>query len=120
MLKNRIKSFGYAFKGIATVFRSEPNAKIHLLATGLVIGAGLYFGITPLDWALIGIAICAVWAAEAFNTSLEELTNLVSPDYHPQAGKAKDTAAAGVLLTAFGALVIGIYVFLPHLRALFA
>ncbi len=118
MLKNRINSFRFAFKGIWTVFQSEPNAKIHLLAAILVVIAGIYFHLNSTEWALIVLAICVVWAAEAFNTALEHLTDLVSPDYHPLAGKAKDTAAAGVLLFAIGALVIGLIVFVPHILSL--
>ncbi|MCR9287198.1 MAG: diacylglycerol kinase family protein [Bacteroidetes bacterium] len=119
MWKKRINSFKFAFTGIATLFKSEPNAKIHLFCTIGVIFAGFYFSISKMEWALITVAISMVLAAEAFNTAIEFLTDLTSPGFHILAGKAKDVAAGGVLLTAFGAIIIGGIVFLPKLATLF-
>ena len=118
MLKKRINSFKYAFRGIYAMFRSEPNARIHLVVMILVIIAGLYFEITPGQWLAVIICIGMVLAAEAFNTALEALTDLVSPEHHPLAGKVKDVAAAAVLITAITAIITGLFVFLPELLAL--
>jgi len=119
MLKKRLLSFRYAFKGIATLLRTQPNARIHLMATIAALGAGRYFSISREEWVAIILAIGLVWMAEALNTALEFLTDLVSPDYHSLAGKAKDVAAAGVLLAALAALVVGGLVFGPPLFLLF-
>lgn len=113
MLKKRIDSFGFAFKGIFDLFLTQPNAKIHAFAAIFVVLCGWYFGISRTEWCLCVFAISSVLAAEAFNTGLEYLTDLVSPDYHVLAGKAKDAAAAGVLLTAIGAVIVGLVIFLP-------
>jgi len=120
MWRKRIDSFKYAFKGIAILFKTQPNAKIHGLASILVFIAGLYFDITTSEWCFLVFAIAAVISAEAFNTALEFLTDLVSPDYHELAGKTKDVAAAGVLITAFGAAIIGFLIFGPKLWELFS
>ncbi len=120
MFKNRIHSFRYAFKGIAEVFRSQPNAKIHTLAVLVVIALGFLLQVTAGEWCLLILAMAGVVAAEAINTALEHLTDLVSPDYHPLAGKAKDAAAAGVLLMAIGAAGVGLIIFLPKLFILFS
>lgn len=119
MLNERLRSFTFAWKGILTMFRAEPNAKIHLLAAILAIAAGFWFDIEKTEWCAVVLAIFGVFAAEAFNTAIEELTNLVSPDPHPLAGKAKDLAAAGVLCTAIGAAIVGFIVFLPRIVNLF-
>ena len=111
----RRKSFGYAFKGIVTVLKSQPNARIHLLAAVIVSAAGFYFKISSAEWIYIAIAIALVWLAEAFNTALEYLTDLASPQFHHLAEKAKDSAAAAVLIAAFLALVIAGIVFLPKM-----
>ena len=68
--------------------------------------------------ALVALAIGAVWSAELLNTAVEALTDLVSPEYHALAGKAKDVAAGAVLVVAAGALVVGLLVFGPPLWAL--
>ena len=115
MLKKRIASFKYAFKGIHTLFCSEPNAWIHLTAAILVIIAGFYFKISTMEWILLVLCIVLVFAAEAFNTSIEKLTDLASPDFHPKAKITKDTAAAAVLIISIGAAIIGIIIFLPRI-----
>lgn len=114
-LHKRIASFRYAFQGLSDLFRSQPNARIHLLAAAVAVTLGFYCGISRMEWVAISICIALVLALEALNTALEYLTDLVSPEYHPLAGKAKDAAAAAVLLVALGAIVVGLIVFIPHL-----
>ena len=115
MLKRRLDSFKYAFKGVGELFRSQPNAKIHLVFAFLAILAGFYFQISLCEWCIIILCICAVLTAEALNTALEYLTDLVSPEYHVLAGKAKDVAAAAVLFTAIAALICGLIIFIPKI-----
>ncbi|GJM35552.1 MAG: diacylglycerol kinase [Saprospiraceae bacterium] len=119
MLKRRIRSFKFAFTGIGEIFKNQPNAKIHFIAAILVIALGFVFKISATEWCLLILAIAGVTAAEAFNTALEHLTNLVSPEYHPLAGKTKDAAAGGVLLMAIGAALLGLIIFLPKIMVLF-
>jgi diacylglycerol kinase len=119
MLRKRIESFGYAFKGIATLFSSQPNARIHAVALVLVTAFGFYFKIEKTEWLAIALIAALVLSAEAMNTAVEFVVDLVSPDYHPLAGKAKDVAAAAVLLAAFGAVIVGLIIFLPKICALF-
>ena len=114
-IKKRIQSFGFAFKGVATLIKTQPNARIHLLAILLVTVAGYLLKVSMTEWCFIVIAFAMVLAAEAFNTAVEFVVDLTSPDYHPLAGKAKDVAAAAVLITAIGAAIIGIIIFLPKL-----
>ncbi|MFN0196009.1 MAG: diacylglycerol kinase family protein [Planctomycetaceae bacterium] len=112
---SRLNSFRYAFRGIAVLLVSEPNSRIHALATFLVTIAGWYVGLSRFEWCWIVAAIFAVWTTEAFNTAIESLTDLVSPEFHPLAEKTKDIASAAVLLTAIGAAIIGLMIFLPHI-----
>jgi len=115
MLKKRLESFKYAFAGICDLFKTEPNAIIHLVAAILVIALGFFFSISKTEWCLIIFAIAIVFSAEAFNTAIEHLTNKVSPDYNELAGKTKDAAAAAVLLAAIGAAIVGFIIFLPKI-----
>lgn len=118
MIRRRLLSFKYAFQGLAYLFRSQPHARFHVLAAAVVIALGWWLRIDRTEWCLLTLCVGSVLAAEAFNTALEELTNLVSPEYHELAGRTKDVAAAAVLLTAFTALVIGSVIFLPKLTDL--
>lgn len=116
-LQKRANSFRYAFQGLADLLRSQPNARIHLAMTIAVIGTGFYFDISRMEWVALVLCIALVFALEAVNTALEYLTDLVSPGFHPLAGKAKDAAAAAVLLAAAGAVVVGLIIFLPKFFA---
>ena len=118
-IKERIASFGYAFEGIIEVVKSQVNFKIHFLVAFLAILAGFYFSISTTEWCLVVGSIAAVLSAETFNTAIEHLTNLVSPDYHILAKKTKDAAAGAVLFMAIGAAIIGLLIFLPKVLALF-
>ena len=118
-LKERITSFKYAITGIREVLKSEANLKIHLVATALTLCAGAYFGISKTEWSLTILCIVVVLSAETFNTAIENLTDLVSPDFHPLAKKAKDAAAGAVLWVAIGAFLVGLIIFLPKIFDLF-
>ena len=83
----------------------------------MAVGAGFLLGISRLEWVAIVICILLVTAAEAMNTALEYLTDLVSPGFHELAGKAKDAAAAAVLITAIGAVIVGLLIFVPRMWA---
>ncbi|RYU81102.1 diacylglycerol kinase family protein [Hymenobacter persicinus] len=117
MLRRRVASFGHAFRGVASALGSEVHLRFHAAAAA-AIGLGFYLRITRLEWALVALAIGAVWSAELLNTAVEALTDLVSPEYHALAGKAKDVAAGAVLVVAAGALVVGLLVFGPPLWSL--
>ena len=114
-LKKRIKSFGYAFKGIASLLKKEHNAWIHCLAIVVVTSLGFYFHITPTEWCIVLLCFGMVLAAEGFNTAIERLVDLVSPERHPVAGDLKDVAAGAVLICAIAAAIIGCIIFLPYL-----
>lgn len=118
ILIRRLKSFTHALHGLVLLVRTQPNARLHLLAAVLACTAGGYFGLSRGEWLWITAAIVLVWSAEAFNTALEYLADALHPKPHPGIGRAKDVAAAAVLIAAIGAAVIGMLVFLPHLLIL--
>jgi diacylglycerol kinase (ATP) len=118
-LQKRVASFQYAFQGLRDLFQNQPNARIHLGATALVVVAGFYFQLSRTEWVAVALCITLVLSMEAVNTAIEHLTNLVSPDFHPLAGKAKDVAAAAVLLSAMGSVLVAAIIFLPKLITCF-
>ncbi len=113
-----IKSVSYALQGILTIFSTQNNFKIHIVATLFVIISGLYFEVSNVEWALLMLTCGIVLSAEAFNTALEFLTDLVSPEFHPLAQKTKDAAAAGVLIVAFFSIIIFFYILFPKFWSL--
>src|SRR3954454_2590974 len=114
MPSRAIAAVGYALRGIAYML-GERNCQLLALATIAVIAAAAYFRLSALELCAVVLAITAIWVAEALNTALERLTDLVSPGYHPLCRRAKDIAAGAVLLAALGAISIGIIIFGPRL-----
>ena len=115
-LTARAASFRNAFSRPGHALRTQPNIRIHAVATAVYF-SGDGMPVYRADWLWVVAAICAVWVAESFNTAIEFLADAVSLEHHPLIGKAKDAAAAAVLVTAIGAAVIGVLVFGPILRS---
>ena len=118
-LKKQLRSFGYAWKGIQSCVGKEQNLSFHLIAAMAVIIAGIVLGITRTEWIMVVMCIGTVIAAELFNTAIEKLVDLVSPQQHPVAGQVKDIAAGAVLVCAATAAIIGLIVFIPYLTCFF-
>lgn len=117
-IKSRIKSFRYALQGIVTLIRNEHNARIHLVVAIAVVIAGVRLHISASEWMAIIFAIGFVFSLEAVNSAIEYIADLVSPDYHPLIQKAKDVAAAAVLIAAISAAAVGLIIFVPKLISL--
>lgn len=117
--KKRRIGFVYAWKGLAAVFKTERNFRIHLTAGMAVILAGVYFQVSAVEWSLLLLVIGFVITAELFNTAIEKMIDYVKPDIHPDAGMIKDIAAGSVLASALIAAVIGLIIFLPKIYAFF-
>lgn len=113
-LTARLRSLGHACTGLATLLRTQPNARLHAAASLAVTATGLWFGLAAAEWLWLLLAMVLVWMAEAFNTALEFLADAVTREQHPLIRQAKDVAAGAVLIAALGAAVIGTLVFGPH------
>ena len=113
--KSRLSAFRYAFSGWWYVLRTQRNAWIHLVAMVMTILLGLWLSLAPQDWAILFLAIGLVWTAEFINTGIEAIVDLASPEKHPLAQVGKDVGAAGVLIAALIAVLVGILILGPPL-----
>ena len=98
-LRDRLRSFTFAFSGLKILLKTQHNSWIHLALTGVVLAAGVLLRISPIEWCVLTLAMASVWITETLNTAI--------------AGQVKDLAAAAVLIAAVGAAVVGVIVFLP-------
>jgi diacylglycerol kinase (ATP) len=105
------KSFGFAIQGFRTALRTERNIRVMLAAGAVAVIAGIIVRLDPVSWAVVLVCCGVVISAELINTSIETVVDLVSPEYHPLAGRAKDIAAAAVWILCVFAAVIGVIVF---------
>lgn len=114
-VRDRLRSFTFAFSGLKILLKTQHNSWIHLAFTGIVFAVGVMLRISAIEWSVLTLAMASVWITETLNTAIEFLTDLASPEFHPIAGQVKDLAAAAVLISAMGAAVVGVIVFLPKL-----
>lgn len=114
-MKKFLKGFYFALKGISYSFRTQLNFRIHCLVALIVIAVCFYLDLSIAEWLWIVAALAIVFMAELFNTAMETLVDLVSPEFNPQAGRIKDISAAAVLIAAIMALITGILILLPKI-----
>ncbi len=107
------KSFAYAFSGLKIAIRKEPNFRIHLTVTSIVLTMAILLRFSVSEFALLSFTIFFVLILELLNTMFEALVNLVSPELNSEAKVAKDVSAAMVLLAATMSVIIGIFLFVP-------
>ncbi len=115
----RLFSVRAAINGAQQTVRTQPNAWIELAALGVVGSAAWYFRVSALEWGILGFTIFVVLALECVNTAVEAIVDLVSPNYHPLAGVAKDAAAGGMVFAVLGSLCVAAAIFGPRLWSLF-
>lgn len=114
-VRSQIRSFKFAFNGLKILFAEEHNSRIHFLIAACVVVAGIAFKIAISDWIALVFAIGFVIAVEIFNSVVENIADFIHPGKHDMIKKIKDLSAAGVLVSAVTALIIGLMVFLPYI-----
>ncbi len=108
------KSLSYAFQGLGMLLK-ENNFRIHLLIFGFGLLFGWFFDITVTKWLFVVLGNGLAIASEGFNSAIEAVVDLASPDFHPLAKKAKDIAAGSVWITAMASMICHIIIFLPNI-----
>jgi diacylglycerol kinase (ATP) len=110
----RLKSFRFAFAGLAFMLRTQHNAWLHLVATVIVVALGFILDVNADDWRWLIVAIALVWIAETVNTAFEHLCDVVQPEFHVSVQRSKDIAAGAVLVSAIGATILGAITLWPY------
>ena len=111
----QIKSFKYAFRGLYFAL-GDYNFLVHIPSAVLVFVTAWFFEVSVMEWLFLLSAVFGVWVCEILNTSIELLTDMVSPEFHLMAGKIKDLAAGAVLLTSIYAVLVACIIFIPYLN----
>ncbi len=114
-----VKSFRYAFQGVNSALKNEPNFRIHIITACAALLAGLILKLNTLEWLFLTFTIFYVLTMELLNTVLEAVVNIANPQINPFAKIAKDVSAACVLLAAFMSIIVGLALFLPKIVSLF-
>lgn len=113
--KDRILSFKFAFEGIWTALKDEPNLKFHFVTAYLTIMLGLFLQIKAIEWVIVILTIGFVISLELTNTAIENIVDSFTSEVHPAAKKAKDISSGAVLVAAITSVIVGLFIFLPYL-----
>jgi len=117
-IKRLFKSFKYALKGLIKVFKEEQNFRIQSFAGIIVILFGIYFNINSIEWSLLVIVIILVLLMEIANSGIERIADVLQPRINSYVKEIKDIMAAVVMVSSFGAIIVGIIIFLPYVQGL--
>lgn len=114
-----LRSFRFAGRGLRYLVQTQPNVRVHLFLGLAAIGLGFALQLSGPELSILALTIGLVLVAEAFNSAIELIVDLVTPDFHELAGRAKDVSAAGVLIAALVAVAVAASLFLPRLGQIF-
>ncbi|OGK56972.1 hypothetical protein A3J15_03390 [Candidatus Roizmanbacteria bacterium RIFCSPLOWO2_02_FULL_38_10] len=114
-MKKHAISFKFAAKGIYWAFRTQPNFRIHLILSIIVIDLGFYFSISYFEWLILSLVITVGLVIEMVNTSIEATTDAIDKTIRPDIAIAKDVASGAMLIYAIGAIVIAFSIFVPRI-----
>jgi diacylglycerol kinase (ATP) len=114
-LVNRLKSVGYAFKGMLVLVKTESSIKIQLCIAIVITVAGFYFNISKTEWIAQIAMIGLVMSIEGVNTAVEYIADFIHPDHHPKIGLIKDVAAGAVFIASIVATIIAGLIYLPKI-----
>lgn len=112
-------SVSCAWAGVKYAWRSQRNLKIHMVFAIAAIMLGIALHVSDASWLAIVICIFTVMGLEVVNTAIESVVDLVSPDWHELAKRAKDCAAGAVYIAAIGSLVVAAIIYIPRVVEVF-
>lgn len=111
---NRLKSVGYAFKGMLILIKTEASIKIQVFIAIVMTIAGFYFEISKTEWMVQIGMIGLVMSIEGMNTAIEYIADFIHPEYHKKIGLIKDIAAGAVFIASVVAVIIAGMIYLPN------
>lgn len=115
LIRTHARSYKFAIRGLFSIFLQQLNFRLELLISLIVIATGIILRINAIEWIVIVFAISLVLIAEALNSAIEAICDVVSRDFHKEIRHAKDIAAGSVLLAAIAAVIVGVIIFLPYI-----
>ncbi len=118
-MQRLFNSVRHAWHGLIFLVREERNFSLHLVMAVIAVCIALILDFLLWEFALLIFAIGLVLLMEIVNTVSEKLIDIAKPRIHFYAGMVKDMMAAAVLIAVLVAIIIGMMLFIPHIRLLF-
>ncbi len=105
-LRHIVDATRFSIQGIVATAKSEAAFRQELLLAVILIPLACFLPVPPTNRILMIISLLLILLVELLNSSLESIVDMVSPDYHELAGKAKDCGSAAVMFSLFIAGVV--------------
>ena len=102
---NLFKNANYAIEGLLILLK-ERAFQLELLFIIPLLILLFFLNLTPLQKSIMTGSLIIILIAEALNTAVENVVDLVTDEWHILAKRAKDTASAGVFLSIIQAVII--------------
>lgn len=96
---NFFKNTSYALKGLKDLIQNETSFKIELIITIILLPVIIVIDTTLAYKALMFISLTGMLIAEAINSAIERVVDLVTLEHHHMAGRAKDVGSTVVFLS---------------------
>lgn len=112
-VRSLLKSFQYSFSGLKIFLNTEPNARIHLASTFVVLALCFLVRLSAIEIIILLLSITLVWVTELFNTCIERSMDKMSEEFDIRIKAIKDMASGAVVLAALFALIAALIIFLP-------
>jgi len=119
-LRAWLKSANYAIEGVLYGVSTQRHLRYHFFSAAAVLFFSYIVGVSRAELVIIALAVIIVLAAEMMNSAIEAVVDILSPEFSEKARIAKDIAAGAVLITAFGAAVLGYVVLFPYVKLIFS
>jgi diacylglycerol kinase len=114
-LRSFTVSLQHAVNGLSYAIQQEKNFQNEVIVAIFVIGAMVYYAVTPGEMIVLLLVIMGVLVMELVNTVMERIADILKPKVHPYVRIIKDLMAASVLITSFLAVLVGLIIFIPYI-----
>ncbi len=117
-MSNFIDNIRFANEGILFFLRTERNGRIQAVIAVLITALGFIVQLRSIEWCIVLGCIALTISLEMVNTALERVCLLLSKEYHPVVKIIKDVAAGAVWWASIFSAIMGLIIFIPHIKNL--
>lgn len=107
-------AFQWSMKGLAACYKHEASFRLEVYLAVILVPLGFWLGHGPIEKIVLITFPVLVLAAELLNSAIEAVVDLVSPEFHELAGRAKDMGSAAVFFLLLMVGISWVLILLPH------
>lgn len=113
-MKRLVRSLRHAARGILFTLQNERNFQVEVVVAGGVFLLMIWLPLSYTEDFFLIVAMVSVLSLELVNTAVERIMDILKPRVHPYARVVKDVMAGAVFVASLGALLLGLFIFLPY------